>query len=176
MIVREESRTTPDAAVSLQVESAEVVRATHPAVEQPIEERTTLNGRVRVVLPVKEVKPVVDESLEPIQEWEGVVDWVEGDRFGARLSDITEAGEVEYTDFTLDEISEDDLDLVVPGGVFYWTVARETGRLGQRRHVSMLRFRRLPIVRAARRLDVRQEADRIADELGIGSDTAKAAG
>jgi hypothetical protein len=92
------------------------------------------------------------------------------------MTDITEEGEEEYTEFSLDEISDDDHPLVVSGGVFYWTIARETLRTGQRRHVSMVRFRRLPIIPARQRLDVRQEADSIADALGLGSNGADAPG
>jgi len=117
----------------------------------------------------------VDTSLEPLQEWEGVVEWLEGDTFGARLTDLTSPGEDEFTEFALNEVSDHDLALAVTGAVFYWTIARETSRFGQRRHVSMIRFRRLPAARAALRIDVQREAESIADELGISSNGADAA-
>jgi hypothetical protein len=174
LVLREEASTREVPHIPLQIEE-EARLTTHPETEQAQAELTTAGANVRVFMGAKETKPTVEESLEPLQEWEGVVEWVEDGRFGARLTDITDRGEDESGDFTLDEVSDDDLQLVLPGGVFYWTIARETGRLGQRRHVSMLRFRRLPAVRAARRVDVRKEAERIADELGLGPNDARAA-
>jgi hypothetical protein len=175
LLLSEEAWTsTPEPHASLQADAGERL-TTHPEGERMPAGLTTADVNVRLFIGAGDPKPVILASLEPLQEWEGVVEWVDGDRFGARLTDITEPGENEVTDFTLDEVSDDDVELVLPGGVFYWTIARETGRLGQRRHVSMLRFRRLPVVRAARRLDIRNKAERIVDELRLGADDARAA-
>lgn len=165
--------TAAESHIPLQIEDGAPV-TTHSQVERP-RELTTADANVRVFATASEVKPVTDASLEPLQEWEGVVEWVEDGQFGARLTDITAPGEDEYGDFTLDEVSEDDAHLVVPGGVFYWTIARETSSWGQRRHTSMIRFRRLPAVRAARRVDVRKEAEWMVEELGLGPDSTDAA-
>ncbi|MFN0154161.1 MAG: hypothetical protein ACKVUT_07255 [Gaiella sp.] len=105
-------------------------------------------------------------SVEPLQEWEGVVEWVDGGVFGARLTDLTKTGEDEFAQFELDEVSQGDVRLISPGAVFYWTIARETSGAGQRKHVSMIRFRRLPAIRATRRKGVQQEADWISQRLG----------
>jgi hypothetical protein len=152
--------------------------STHPVAEAIRREAlpTVVANEVALrafVIPLK-TTPSATVSVEPIQEWEGVVEWVEEGEFGARLFDLTEPGEPEFTAFSLDEVSDDDLKLVVPGGVFYWTIAREINATNRLRHVMMLRFRRLPSVRAARRDEVEREAEWIADKLQFGEQAADA--
>jgi len=119
---------------------------------------------VRTKLPVKRASRA---ATEPLQEWEGVVSWIDGDSFGGRLFDLTEPGELEEMEFSVDEVSRDDLGLLVPGAVFYWTIARHTNEVGTRTNVSILRFRRLPARSKRSRGRAAARAAALSDQLGI---------
>ena len=82
------------------------VFTTHPESDERQSEQLSTQARaqVRLLRPRKERNHAVDTSLEPLQEWEGVVEWLEGDTFGARLTDLTSPGEDEFTEFALDEV------------------------------------------------------------------------
>ena len=152
--------------------------STHPVVDELLRGAlpTVLarnSSRMAFVRPSK-ASPEAVIAVEPIQEWEGVVEWVEDGEFGARLSDLSDSGEPEETEFSLSEVSEDDLALVAPGAVFYWTIAREINETKRLRHVTMLRFRRLPAGRSARRAEVDREAEWIAGRLRFGEQSASA--
>jgi hypothetical protein len=106
-------------------------------------------------------------SSYPLQEWEGVVQWVEGDEFGARLTDIAEEGAPEESIFSIrEEVSRDDRPLVRVGALFSWTIERRRELTGQIMHASVLRFRRIlrtPETRAA----VEERAAEITRRLGL---------
>lgn len=86
-------------------------------------------------------------SFEPLQEWEGYVTAIEGQRFCARLLDLTanQKEETESVEFSFDDASEDDLDLIEIGAIFRWSVGYEKKVSGVRQKVSSIVFRRLPI-------------------------------
>lgn len=85
------------------------------------------------------------ERVELLQQWEGVVEEVEGEEFFARLSDRTNpAREQEVATFECAEVSTDDLPLLVPGAVFYWSISYRVARHGQKTRTSSIKFRRLP--------------------------------
>jgi len=96
-----------------------------------------------------------------LQKWEGVVTEVGDDYFVAKLYDLTKKGNEEEAEFALEEISEDELDLVVSGAVFYWNIGYHDSYTGQRIRASMIRFRRLP---AWGKREIEASADE-ADEL-----------
>lgn len=84
-----------------------------------------------------------------LAHWEGVVDEVNGETFRCRLIPLgtpaPEAAEIEFTQFSLDELSsEDDRALVKPGAVFYWTIGKGRNAAGTLTNVSLVRLRRLP--------------------------------
>jgi hypothetical protein len=88
-------------------------------------------------------------GLEPLYHWEGVVEEVRGPKFRARLVPLQDgrpnAGEAEYTEFLLEDLAnESDRHLVVPGAIFYWTIARSKNAAGTMANVSLVRFRRIP--------------------------------
>jgi hypothetical protein len=86
-------------------------------------------------------------SFEPLQEWEGYVTSVEGQRFGARLLDLTanQKEETEAVEFSFDDTSEDDLALIEVGAIFRWSIGYEKKVSGVRQKISSIVFRRLPI-------------------------------
>ena len=61
----------------------------------------------------------------------------------ARLIDLSEKESEGEAEFALDEIHSDDLPLVKPGAIFYWTIGY-LDKGGQRIRASIIRFRRLP--------------------------------
>lgn len=93
---------------------------------------------------------MIKKSLTPesrfisLQKWEGVVTEIGNEFFFARLYDLTNKGNDEEAEFALEEISEDERDLFVPGAVFYWNIGYHDSYTGQRIRASIIRFRRLP--------------------------------
>ena len=77
-----------------------------------------------------------------VGQWEGMVDRVTGSTFAARLVDLRGSRPEELAEFDIEDVSPDDIPLVVPGGLFFWSIVRESkdGRPSQK---SELRFRRL---------------------------------
>lgn len=84
-------------------------------------------------------------DIRPIQKWEGTVTDREGDRFLARLRDLTlEDNDIkEEGEFSLYEVHPDDRHLVQLGGVFYYTISFKTDlRTGQPTTENTVFFRR----------------------------------
>ena len=81
-----------------------------------------------------------------MQEWEGYVIEVSDTSFTAKLIDITAHEDVasEEADFPIDEISDADIPLLKPGGVFRWSIGYQRTRGGTKKRVSQIVFRRLP--------------------------------
>jgi len=80
-----------------------------------------------------------------LQKWEGTVTSVGDNEFVAVIRDLTDPSfPPEEATFSVEEVPEPDLSLVFSGSIFYWNVGYETTRSGQRKRVSVLRFRRLP--------------------------------
>ena len=101
--------------------------------------------RVSLFIPPLTDKKVRD-SVVSLQKWEGYVLDVSKTSFNARLIDLTERGTEEDAEFDLSEVSQDDLQLVAGGAVFYWSIGYLSDPTGRRRTVSEIRFRRLPAV------------------------------
>lgn len=94
--------------------------------------------------------------------WEGTVEQVGPEAFIATLRSLRDAHESEKeAEVPLDSINPDDLELLAPGAVFYWTIGYEQSPAGTRRRFSQLKFRRLP---AWTKKDLAR-AERKADEL-----------
>jgi len=87
-------------------------------------------------------RPTPPVPTRLLGEWEGMVERVSGATFAARIVDLKGNRPEELAEFDIDDVSPDDRSLVMPGGLFFWTIVRETkdGRPAQK---SELRFRRL---------------------------------
>jgi hypothetical protein len=92
------------------------------------------------------------EQTRLIGEWEGMVEQVTGSAFSARIVDLIGNRPEEVAEFDIDDVATDDQPLVVPGGLFYWTISRTINAGGRPLQSSELRFRRL-IVNGARNLE-----------------------
>ena len=79
-----------------------------------------------------------------LEKWEGCVSEVGKDSFVAVLADLRKTNADEEAEFPFAEVPPDDLELLVVGAVFYWTIGYHTRPGGTRSHSSEIRFRRLP--------------------------------
>jgi hypothetical protein len=81
-----------------------------------------------------------------LQEWEGQVERVGRRYFYGRLVDLTtgETEETEEVDFPIDDLTDSDRKLLVPGAVFRWIIGYRYNR-GQKDRFSRIVIRRLPI-------------------------------
>ncbi|HEX8947795.1 MAG TPA: hypothetical protein VF790_02465, partial [Dissulfurispiraceae bacterium] len=86
----------------------------------------------------------LEEKAIALQKWEGVVTEIGKDVFNARLFDLTANNPEEIAEFSIDDVSEDDRELLKPGAIFYWSIGYLTTRTGQRMRMSFIKFRRLP--------------------------------
>lgn len=78
------------------------------------------------------------------QRWIGHITKINSDgTFTAKLEDLTSSGTDEYAEFDNREVSEDDIEYLNIGNVFYWSVGYDV-RNGQVFKESVLKFQRLP--------------------------------
>jgi hypothetical protein len=120
--------------------------------------------------------PVVQEPSFPtqdrfvaLQKWEGQVVEVGANSFTAKLTDLTKPNPNELAEFDLDEVSASDRHLVIPGGVFYWSVGYRDRVSGQRSRESVMRFRRLPRWSPSDRAEADRRAAHWSKALGWGA-------
>jgi hypothetical protein len=146
---------------------------TAPSVDRPFAETMNLLPHQQQVAFLPPAAPAVDVSKRPsfvgLQEWEGVVTEIRDRAFTARLMDLTYPKPDEEGEFCTDEISEDDLNLVVPGAIFRWSVGVLKMPGGAKRPTSQIVFRRLP---QWTKRDL-ERADGVAKELLNAFDTMK---
>jgi hypothetical protein len=107
------------------------------------------------------------QKFIPLSRREGVVLEVRQDEFDARLVDLDgDEGDLDAT-FAIEELSPDDVPLLRPGAVFYWTIGYLDDQVRRRTRVSDLRFRRLPHEDVKGLAEAEAEADQIRRELGL---------
>ena len=89
---------------------------------------------------------VVSSSFVLLQDWEGVVEEVSQSTFNARLRDRTVGDEyaAESIELAIDDVSDDDRELLMPGAVFYLGIGRLTRPSGRQDRVTRIVFRRIP--------------------------------
>ena len=90
---------------------------------------------------------IPQSNFVSLQKWEGYVTKINNDTFNARLVNLTTDGPEEEVGLPINEVSKDDLDLLVEGAVFYWNIGYYDHISGQRTRSSIIRFRRLPMWR-----------------------------
>lgn len=145
--------------------SGGVTAGVSPTLERPVDDVA------QVIRPVSQGTSLPKRLAltVPLQEWEGVVDWVEDEEFGGTLVDMTapEVHEQEQDTFSMEEVSRDDCSLVMPGAVFYWTIALVTNEVGRRSYESFIRLRRLPAWRPQDLGEARDRGARLARQLNL---------
>ena len=113
-------------------------------------------------------RPDPDIWSVPIQLWEGTVKRVD---VAAGVMSVTLSARlgnaVDHTaDIDLQWVAPQDLDLVRPGAVFYWTIYKER-KHGSIRNTQELRFRRFPTWSRAQLKRVRAEAARLRAKVRV---------
>lgn len=87
-------------------------------------------------------------TLVALQEWEGYVTKVdeENNFFTASLIDMTASDEIakEEADFSIDDLSSTDINMLNIGSVFRWTIGYQRSPSGTKRKVSQINFRKFP--------------------------------
>jgi len=114
-----------------------------PALSSPRDQDTKIAG---LAVPTTTPRPFV-VSFVSLSEWEGVVEEVADETFSATLVDVRGGGE---TTFRADEIPLSDLTAaerqrLKPGAVFRWAIGHELTRAGEKKRVSSIVFRDLPM-------------------------------
>lgn len=90
-----------------------------------------------------ESKPLGERAIS-LQKWRGIVTDVSEKYFRAKLINLTDIGYDEESEIFFSEITDEDVELIKPGAVFYWSIGYNHSSTGQRRKFSDIRFRRLP--------------------------------
>ncbi len=100
----------------------------------------------RVVTPANGSRPIelTRARFLLFGSWEGVVEHVGQDTFTAYITDTYQDKANEVVEFYKSDLSEEDLQLLEEGAVFYWFVGYNDSSSGQRSRTSVLRIRRLP--------------------------------
>ena len=136
-------------------------------IEQPeptseTQSRNSNNDEPVLILPVERVR----RYFKPEQSWEGMVTEVLDDSFCARLVDMENPEQEEEAEILLSAITDsDDLKLLVPGAIFFWTIGYQVkGRRSEQ--VSLIQFRRLPIWTAQEVQSAKHEALELRKRLG----------
>jgi hypothetical protein len=110
-------------------------------------------------------------AFQPISQWEGVVESVNGTSFNGRVVQLDDGRashpEVDFNEFSFEDLADKgDWDLVRPGAVFYWSVGRLKNRAGTIYNTSLVRFRRIPAHTAYIRKQAELEARAFLESLG----------
>ena len=113
--------------------------------ETSLTHNTPLTERKKAPVFFIETKPLGERAIS-LQKWHGIVIKTDKSFFTAKLINITNKGYDEEAEFDYDEITEEDIQLIKPGAVFYWSVGYNHSSTGQRRRFSDIRFKRLPVL------------------------------
>jgi len=128
-------------------------------------QNTNLDRDVQVRTPVVWL-PTSQEAVSTFvsfQKWEGSVLSINKDSFRAYLIDLEHTNPDEEAEILLDEVSAQDIPLVKLGAIFYWHIGYHEDKVGQRRRVSVLRFRRLPVWRKEELDRAKEKANQLRD-------------
>jgi hypothetical protein len=107
--------------------------------------------------------------IRSLQSWEGRVLDVLKDSFVAIVTDLTMPGVEEQVELDLEEVTPDDLPLVRPGAVFYWSIGYRDEPSRSRSRVSVIRFRRLPRWSEREVANIAEGVRALKERTGIGT-------
>lgn len=110
-------------------------------------------------------KKIRDIAFRSLERWEGVVDELKGNEIFVRLYSDSIPNYHETAVLSTNDVDPDDRELLVPGGVFYWSIGYRDGPSG-RETISVMRFRRLPAWDEKRLNKIRREADELFKHFG----------
>jgi len=121
---------------------------------------------VQMVVPaVTKMVPLDVGTLATVSAiWEGVVVSIKDNEMHVRLTDRQGILPAHSADVSLDFVHDQDVELVKPGAVFYWTLYRAQRR-GAISATQEIRFRRLPNWTKAQIKKVYEDADELASKF-----------
>jgi hypothetical protein len=109
--------------------------------------------------------------------WECAVERIGSSTFTATLRSLRDPDDSEKeAEIPIDEVTPDDLELLEPGAIFYWTMGYDMTPAGTRTRFSLLKFRRLPAWTKKDLLRVNAEADALFEMFGEKDARDKAVG
>jgi hypothetical protein len=98
----------------------------------------------KVLFELVDPPPTLKGRFKMLQQWEGYVVEVNDNEFSAIITDKTNLeNEDQYAIINSEDISPDDLFLLEPGAVFYWSIGFYDYPGRGRSRESRIRFRRL---------------------------------
>jgi len=147
-IYGEKSTSNPESGESLE----KLTNAIHREVEEPV---------VRFPGMIKPWR-----RFKLLQKFEGIVEEISGNEIRAYIKDMTLTRPDEEITFSCEEIAESDRELAVPGAVFYWSIGYEDGIDGQRKRISAIRLRRIPVWREKDIIVAKEKARVMGEHLG----------
>jgi hypothetical protein len=106
------------------------------------------------------------DTVSVLQRWEGLVTAVDEASFVARLFDLNTPGIEEEAEFSIEEVSPEDRELLYPGAAFYWTIGYRDRISGQRSRVSEIRMRRLRTTSRSEHEAAKERARGLEHEIG----------
>lgn len=123
----------------------------------------------KVAAPIRKDSFVIrfpDRKIKLLQQWECIVLGVRDGYVACELHDLTDESQpVEYAEILVDEFHEYDRPLLTEGAVFYWSVGRETNKVGTIRRYSDLRVRRIPPLSKLKKSEIAAEAEHLSELL-----------
>jgi hypothetical protein len=125
--------------------------------------------RIDVSKPATSASPVQlgRGRFQLLHQWEGEVVSIGEESFTARLTSLIESRRPnEFGDILLSEVDDDDLSLLVPGAVFYWTISYNMTRKSVKTRQSTIRLRRVPHWTRERLDQLLASDDPVADFFG----------
>ncbi len=102
-----------------------------------------------------------------LKKWRGVVLKIYEDCILCRLVDQDGNSPDEEAEILLSEISDEDLQLIDIGAVFYWSIGYQISPSGTRTRSSIIRFRRLPVWKCEELSEAQKKAEKALITLGI---------
>jgi len=155
---------------SLEAETAQVHAETLEQLRRLQSTRGSSLRELALGSPQPEVAVRTREMIR--QQWECSVMSVAPDSFEAILRPVrqsqSQSDAVLFTTVQLDEISQDDVELLMPGAVFDWVVGFQESAGGTRTGFSRMKFRRLPSWTAR---EIREAKSRAAEMLAAFGET-----
>jgi hypothetical protein len=118
------------------------------------------------VLRIPSAAAIPKHHFKVLQKFEGTVLEISGQECRAVIRDLTSPGNVEEVTFSVEEISDSDRSLAVPGGIFYWYIGYDDHVGGQRYRSSAIIFRRFPFWREKDLINAKKKAESLIDRLG----------
>ena len=129
-------------------------------------EPTKIVSELPLVLRKPQVTFRSQHRFKVLQKFEGTVLEILGQECRALIRDLTSPGNVEEITFSIEEISESDRNLAVPGGIFYWSLGYDDHVEGQRYRSSAIIFRRFPAWREKDLIKAKKKAESLIKRLG----------